>query len=68
MAPPMGYRVPTIDDLRRQADSLGVTPTDADLERVRAFLAVLYPQFDALERLVPPDVIPAAVFRPEVER
>jgi hypothetical protein len=64
----MGYEVPSVEELHRQAAALGVSPTGEDLERVRAFLTVLFPQFDELERLVPRDAVPAAVFRPEAER
>jgi hypothetical protein len=67
MAQPMGYMPPTIEDLRRQAALLGVSPTDEDLARVQGFLTVLLPQFDELERLVEADSVPAAVFRPEIE-
>lgn len=45
---------PTPAELRRVAETQGVTPTDGDLEAVRAFLAVLLPAFEELERLVPP--------------
>jgi hypothetical protein len=40
--------------LRRIAEAEGVTPTDEDLEAVGAFLAILLPAFQELERLVPP--------------
>jgi len=63
----MRYEPPTIDDLRRQSVLLGVSPTDEDLARVQAFLAVLLPQIDELEQLVQADAVPAAAFRPEVE-
>ena len=59
---------PSIDELRRRAAEQGVRPTDADLERARGFLGVLLPQLDALERLVPAEETPAAVYRPEAER
>jgi hypothetical protein len=45
---------PTPAELRRVAATNGVSPTDEDLEAVRAFLAVLLPAFEELERLVPP--------------
>jgi hypothetical protein len=67
MARLMGYEPPTVDDLRRQSALLGVSPTDEDLERVQAFLAVLLPQIDQLEQLAGSDAVPAAVFRPEAE-
>ena len=67
MARLMGYEPPTIEDLRRQSTLLGVSPTDEDLGRVQAFLAVLLPQLDEVERLVEADAVPAAGFRPEVE-
>lgn len=58
---------PSIDELRREAERLGVSPTDADLEQVRGFLAVVLPAFAELEELVSPKDGPAAVFRPEEE-
>ena len=64
----MPYRVPTVEEMRAQAAVLGVDPTDADLERVRAFLEVLYPQFEELERLVPADAVPAGLYLPLDER
>jgi hypothetical protein len=64
----MPYEVPSIEDLRLQARAQGIEPGDEDLERVRGFLTVLFPQFAALERLVPGDTVPAAVYRPEAER
>jgi hypothetical protein len=45
---------PTPAELRRLAERQGVTPTDEDIEAVRAFLAVLLPAFEELERLAPP--------------
>jgi hypothetical protein len=45
---------PSRAELRRIAEEQGVTPTDEDLEAVRAFLAVLLPAFEELERLAPP--------------
>ena len=45
---------PSPAELRRIAEAQGVTPTDEDLEAVRAFLVVLLPAFEELERLVPP--------------
>jgi hypothetical protein len=58
------YEVPSLDLMRAQAESLGVSPTDEDLERVRAFLTVLYPQFEELEQLVPADTVPAGLYLP----
>jgi hypothetical protein len=46
--------LPSPAELRRIAEQQGVTPTEEDLEAVRAFLAVLVPAFEELERLVPP--------------
>ena len=60
----MPYEVPSLDVMRAQAESLGVSPTDEDLERVRAFLTVVYPQFEELERLVPADTVPAGLYLP----
>ena len=52
----MSFRVaaPSSAELRRLAESQGVRPTDEDLEAVRAFLGVLLPAFEELERLAPP--------------
>jgi hypothetical protein len=63
----MAAPAPSIDDLRRQAERLGVMPTDADLEQVQGFLAVVLPAFARLEDLVTPADGPAGVFRPEQE-
>jgi hypothetical protein len=57
--------VPSIEELRAQAFRQGVEPTEEDLERVQAFLAVLLPAFAELERVVPPDTVPAGLFLPE---
>jgi hypothetical protein len=56
--------VPSIHELRTQAVRQGVEPTDEDLERVQAFLAVVLPAFEELERLVPPETVPAGLFLP----
>ena len=45
---------PSRAELRRIAEAHGVTPADEDLEAVRAFLMVLLPAFEELERLAPP--------------
>lgn len=58
---------PSIDELRREAERLGLSPTDADLEQVQCFLAVVLPAFAELEELVTPSDGPAGVFRPEGE-
>jgi hypothetical protein len=55
---------PSLGELRRLTEAQGVTPTDEDLEAVRAFLEVLMPAFDEMERLIPPGTAPAG---PEVE-
>jgi hypothetical protein len=60
----MPYEVPSLELLREQAAALGVHPSDEDLERVQAFLAVLYPQFERLEELVAPDTAPAGLYLP----
>lgn len=52
---------PSLEDLRRLAERHGVAPTDEDLEAVRAFLGVLLPQLDALERSLGPDDVPAGM-------
>jgi hypothetical protein len=56
---------PTPAELRALLEAQGVTPTDADLEAVRAFLDVLLPAFAELERLVPPGTVPAGLLSPE---
>lgn len=43
---------PTLAELRSVAEREGILPSDADLEAVRAFLDVLLPQFEELERLL----------------
>ncbi len=45
---------PSPAELRQIAERQGVSPTDEDLEAVRAFLDILLPAFEELERLVPP--------------
>lgn len=57
---------PSLAELRRVAEAQGVAPTDDDLEAVRAFLVVLLPAFENLERLVPPGTVPAGLFQPGV--
>jgi hypothetical protein len=64
----MSYEVPSIEELRRQAEAQGIHPGDEDLVRVQGFLTVLFPQFAELEKLVSPEIVPAAVYRPEAER
>jgi hypothetical protein len=56
---------PSLAELRKLVERQGVTPTDADLEAVRAFLDVLLPAWEELERLIPPDTVPAGLFVPE---
>lgn len=55
---------PSLAHLRTLAEAQGVEPTDEDLEAVRAFLAVLLPAFEELERLIPPGTVPAGLFLP----
>jgi hypothetical protein len=50
---------PTLAQLRTLAEAQGVSPTDEDLEGVRAFLEVLMPAFEEMERLIPPATPPA---------
>lgn len=45
---------PSPAELRQIAEGQGVSPTDEDLEAVHAFLDILLPAFEELERLVPP--------------
>ena len=42
----------------------GVQMSDADVEAVMAFLRVLEPQLRALEEMVAPDTVPAALYLP----
>ena len=49
---------PSPAELRRIAETHGVTPTEEDLEAVRGFLAVLLPAFEELVRLAPPPAAP----------
>jgi hypothetical protein len=49
----------SLAELRRLTEGQGVTPTDEDLEAVRAFLEVVLPAFDEMERLIPPGTPPA---------
>ena len=41
-----------------------VQMSDADVEAVMAFLRVLEPQLRALEEMVAPDTVPAALYLP----
>jgi hypothetical protein len=43
---------PTLAELRSAAEREGVSPSDDDLKTVQAFLDVLVPQFEELERLL----------------
>lgn len=54
----------SLEELRATAARLGVDAGDEDLERVRAFLDVLGPAFEELERLVPAGTVPAGLFLP----
>jgi hypothetical protein len=63
----MTFQVPPLHQLRAQAAAQGIHATDDDLERVCGFLNVLYPQFEELERLVPPETVPAALSLPPDE-
>ena len=56
---------PSLAELRTLVERQGVTPTDADLEAVRAFLEVLLPAWREVERLIPPGTVPAGLFAPE---
>lgn len=52
----------SLAELRSLAEAQGVAPSEEDLEAVRAILAGF--RFDELERLVPPDTVPAGLFLP----
>ena len=58
---------PSLDLLRAVAEAQAVRVEDEDLERVRAFLTVLYPAFEEVERLVPKETPPAGLFLPVEE-
>jgi hypothetical protein len=59
--------VPSLAELRTLVEAQGVTPTDEDLEAVRAFLDVLLPACEELEGLIPRDTPPAGLFLPPEE-
>jgi hypothetical protein len=44
--------VPTLAELRSVAEGEGISPSDSDLEAVQAFLRILGPQFEQVERLL----------------
>jgi hypothetical protein len=52
---------PSPDDLGRLAVARGVEPSDADLEGVRAFLEVLLPALEEIERSLPQDAVPTGI-------
>lgn len=52
----------SLAELRSLAEAQGVAPSDDDLEAVRAMLAAL--RFEEIERLVPPETVPAGLFLP----
>ena len=47
-----------IELLRVLAERQGVSPDDADLEAVRAFLETLLPALERLEERIPPELAP----------
>jgi hypothetical protein len=47
--------LPTVAELRSVAEGEGISPSDADLQAVLAFLDVLLPQFEELERVLAED-------------
>ena len=49
-----------IEHLRALAERQGVSPDDADLEAVRAFLETLLPALERLEERIPPEFLPAS--------
>ena len=53
-----------LDELRRLAARQGVSPDDADLEAVRAFLDAILPELADLERRLPDETPPAGLFLP----
>jgi hypothetical protein len=56
--------VPSLAELRALVERQGVKPTDADLEAVQAFLEVLLPAWEEVERLIPPGTVPAGLLTP----
>lgn len=63
----MGSGTPSIELLREAAALQRVHPSDADLEAVRGFLAVLLPALAELERKVSPETVPAGLPLPGEE-
>lgn len=63
----MGSGTPSIELLREVAAQQGVHPSDADLEAVQGFLAVLLPALAELERKVSPETVPAGLPLPVEE-
>jgi hypothetical protein len=59
---------PSIDELRARAAREGVTPRTEDLERVQGYVDAFVRAFVELERALPPETVPAGLFRPEAER
>ena len=49
-----------IELLRVLAERQGVSPGDADLEAVRAFLETLLPALERLEERIPPELVPVS--------
>ena len=47
--------IPSPAELRRIAEAQGVTPTEEDVEAVRALLEILLPAVAELERRFPPE-------------
>ncbi len=58
---------PAFEHLRAQAASLGVDPTDADLEAVLGFLATILPALVEIERGLPLETAPADPYAPAGE-
>jgi len=50
---------PELELLRSLCERQGVSPEDADLEAVHAFLAALLPALEKLERRIPDELAPA---------
>ncbi|MGL6278616.1 MAG: hypothetical protein ACRC50_03575 [Gaiella sp.] len=59
--------LPSLAELRAVARSLGVDPTDEDLERVLGFLGTVLPDLRAIEEATARSVPPAGMYLPDPE-
>lgn len=61
----MSSQSSSLDLLRQLARARGVDPTDDDLRGVAAFMDVLLPALDRIERELPPGTAPAGLYLPD---